>query len=238
MALVKTELSEKQRFSDDGRAISPLSVEKDADLTATTGILDPSSLPHSLPTLCSSYGAAHDRPVLALSRPVGTFHVDLNTFKVGMTVSCKILDTKEHSCGWFPGIINRILDDAQHADIDYDNGTYDYNVPFKRLRIRSNYRARTFNIAHNPLPFAIVLSNNHAREAVARALRLIEKIKAEGEGKQSNDDTFSTPSHSRPSTPPAVITVRPISPPTDDDDEVKLVMGRFGSSRESRPIVL
>jgi hypothetical protein len=41
-----------------------------------------------------SYGAGHIRPLLALSRPVGNFEVDLNTFKKGMPD----LKTIRHRC--------------------------------------------------------------------------------------------------------------------------------------------
>ena len=212
-------------------------------------------------TLWRSYGAAHERPVLALPPRVGEFHVDLDVFKVGMVVHCKYLDAKGRSCGWFPGVINRILNDKQLADIDYDDGTYDYGVPFKRLRIRSDHTSRTFNVAHIPAPSAIVLSIRHAREAVVRAMQLIETINPDDKSNQDEHAAFSTPSHSRSSTPPAVFTFhtsscithsRSSTPPAvltfhtssciteDTDDEVEFVMERIGSSRGSanRPIVL
>lgn len=190
----------------------------DGDSIAAARSLDPSSLPHPVDTFWPSYGVAHERPVLALSRHVGAFHVDLTTFKVGMPVRCKYLDKRGRSCGWFPGVINRILNDTHLADIDYDDGTYDYAVPFKRLRIRSDHTSRTFNVAHIPAPFAIVLSIHHAREAVVRALQLIEMVKAENESNQEDDCAFSTHSHSRSSTPPAVLTFDSSSYPTDDGE--------------------
>lgn len=212
------------------------------DDDSTTGALDPSSMPHPVQTFWPSYGSAHDRPVLALSRSTGTFHVDLDTFKVGMVVSCKYLDAKGRSCGWFPGIINRILGGTQKADIDYDDGAYDYAVPFSRLRPMSNYTSRTFHVPPIPAPPAIVLSISHARRAVVQAMQLNEKIQAELESDLDDDGAFSTPMHSRSSTPPAVFTVHLSGSSTndDDDDEVEIVMERFGSSRgcASRPIVL
>ena len=71
------------------------------DDDSIAGALDPSSMPHPVQTFWPSYGSAHDRPVLALSRSTGTFHVGLDTFKVGMVVSCKYLDAKGRSCGWY-----------------------------------------------------------------------------------------------------------------------------------------
>lgn len=211
------------------------------DNDSIAGALDPSSIPRPVQTFWPSYGSAHDRPVLALSRSTGTFHVDLDTFKVGMVVSCKYLDAKGRSCGWYPGIINRILDD-QKADIDYDDGAYDYAVPFSRLRPMSNYKSRTFHVSPIPAPPAIVLSISHAREAVMQAMRLDEKIRTDLESDLENDGAFSTPTHSRSSTPPAIFTVHSSGSPTndDDDDDVEFVMERFGSSRgcASRPIVL
>ena len=156
-----------------------------------------------------------------------------------MTVLCKFLDVNGRSCGWFPGIISRIVNEAEQADIDYDDGTYDYDVPFKRLRIRSNRtsrkRSRTFKVTHIPAPTAIVLSIPHARKAVEEALNLIKMIGDEMESRtQDEDGTFSTPTNSRPSTPPAVFTSM------YEEDEVEFVMERNGSSRgcASRPIVL
>eukprot|EP00966_Prymnesium_polylepis_P322455 7378715-Prymnesium_polylepis.1 len=211
------------------------------DDDSIAGALDPSSMPHPVQTFWPSYGSAHDRPVLALSRSIGTFRVDLDTFKVGMVVSCKYLDARGRSCGWYPGIINRIMNDTQQADIDYDDGAYDYAVSFARLRPTSKYKARTFNVPHIPAPPAIVLSIGHAREAVVQAMQLIETIQANIESDLEDDGAFSTPSHSRSSTPPAVLTVDSSDSPTNDaDDEVEFVMERFGSSRgcASRPIVL
>jgi hypothetical protein len=206
------------------------------------GALDSSSMPHPVQTFWPSYGSAHDRPVLALSRSIGTFHVDLDTFKVGMVVSCKYVDAKGRSRGWYPCIINRIFDDTQKADIDYDDGAYDYAVPFSRLRLMSNYKSRTFHVPPIPAPPAIVHSISHAREAVMQAMRLNGKIRADLESGLEDRGAFSTPTHSRSSTPPAVFTVDSPGSPTndDDDDEVEFVMEKFGSSRgcASRPIVL
>lgn len=212
------------------------------DDDSIAGALDPSSMPHPVQAFWPSYGSAHDRPVLALSRSTGTFHVDLDTFKVGMVVSCKYLDDKGRSRGWYSGIINRILGDTQKADIEYDDGAYDYAVPFSRLRPMSNYKSRTFHVPPIPAPPAIVLSIGHAREAVMQAMRLDEKIRADLKRGLEDDGAFSTPTHSRSSTPPAVFTVDSSGSPTNDgdDDEVEFVMQRFGSSRgcASRPIVL
>lgn len=184
---------------------------------AISGVIATSSLPHPVDSLCPSYGAAHDRPVLALSRRVGTFHVDFTTFKLGMTVRCKHTDARGRSCGWFPGVISRIVNDAQHADIEYDDGSYDYGVPFKRLRLRSDHTSRvTFNVSHIPAPFAIVLSIPHARQAVAQALQLIHDINS---SMQLEDDSQAS---------------------LTDDDEVEFVMERVGCLRGSAscPIVL
>lgn len=94
--------------------------------------IDPTDLPAYGSTNYPSYGSAHDRPLLALSRPVGDFEVDLTMFKQGMPVSCKyIVEGKSH--GWFRGIIHRIYPDKT-ADIDYDDGDYDYNVSFQNIR--------------------------------------------------------------------------------------------------------
>jgi hypothetical protein len=154
-----------------------------------------------------------------------------------MVVRCKYLNAAGRSCGWFPGIINRIMHDAQKADIDYDDGAYDYGVPFARLRLMSEHKTRTFDVAHIPAPTAIVLSLSHAREAVVQAMQLIATIEADLiESDQDDDGAFSTPLQSRSSTPPAIITCSR----TNDDDEVEFVMERFGTSRgdASRPIVL
>jgi hypothetical protein len=208
------------------------------------GALDLWALPYPGITSGPSYRPCQNLPVLALSRTVGTFHVDLDTFKVGMVVRCKCLDAKGRSCGWFSGMISRIMDDTQKADIDYDDGTYDYGVSFARLRHMGKCKSRTFNVAHIPAPLAIVLSIRHAREAVVQAMQLIETITAEVGSDQDDDGAFSTSSqHSRSSTPPAVITFPSPGSPTnddDDDDEVEFVMERVGSSRgcANRPIVL
>ena len=206
------------------------------------GALDPSSLPHPVQTLWPSYGSAHDRPLLALSHSSGTFHVDLDTFKVGMVVRCKYLDARGRSCGWYPGVIDRIINDTQKADIDYDDGAYDYAVPFSRLRPMSNYKSRTFQVPPIQAPPAIVLSIGHAREAVMQATRLVETIRVNLASRLEDDGALSTPSRSRSSTPPAVFTIHSSGSPTDDDDDdiVEFVMERFGSSRgcASRPIVL
>ena len=134
------------------------------------------------------------------------------------------------------------MNDTQQADIDYDDGAYDYAVPFARLRPMSKYKSRTFNFPHIPAPPTIVLSIGHAREAVVQAMQLIKTIQADFESGLEDDGAFSTLSHSRSSTPPAVFTVHSSGSPTndDDDDEVEFVVERFGSSRgcASRPIVL
>lgn len=179
--------------------------------------IDPMSLPIPLPASGPSYGEAYNGPVLALARPAGTFHVDLTMFKVGMPVMCQYL--RGNKCyGWFLGIVNRIGD--AHADIDYDDGTYDYDVPFKRLRLLSGKTKHTFQVPHLPAPEAIVLSIPHAREAVAQALQVVEAINAHFELKQNDfDHACSTPPHqSRPSTPPAIFTW------CEEDDEVEFVM--------------
>ena len=118
-----------------------------------------------------AYGAAHCRPILAFTRPVGRFEVDLTTFREGMPVSCMyVVDGVR--VGWYTCIVSRI--DGQHADIEYDDGEFEERVPFKRLRMRGKKRKLTFDVAALPLPKAIVLSLPHAREAVEEAERVIE----------------------------------------------------------------
>ena len=204
--------------------------------------IDPSALPKPMSTLYPAYGEGHNRPLLALTRPVGTFEVDLTTFREGMPVSCKYIDAKKRSYGWFPGIINRIVDNK--ADIEYDDGTYDYNVPFRHLQFVGKKSKRTFQVEPLPARNAIVLSIPHAREAVAEATRLVAAIEDELQFLQNQFHTaFSTPPKSMCSTPPPVLTTSctsPSSPTCDDDDDVQFIMEKVGTSRgsEIRPIVL
>jgi len=167
--------------------------------------IDPLDLPDPVATLCPSYGEAHTQPVMALSRPVGTFELDLTTFKVGMPILCKYVDNKGLSYGWFPGIISRIVD--ARVDLEYDNGTYGYDVPFELLRFINNKASkRTFRVSHLSACVAFVLSTPHALTAALEAFQLVKTIQAEFElNDSSDDDTLSTPSHSRPATPPAIL---------------------------------
>ena len=181
--------------------------------------IDPVSLPMYGTTAYPSYGSGHVRPLLALSRPVGDFVVDLTTFKVGMPVLCKyIVDGK--SQGWYEGIIHEIY--CGTADIDYDDGDYDYKVPFHNLRHLGVPRKRKFMVDPLPAPEAIVLSIPHAHEAIAHADRLVKRIRYEL--RRSHTSDFSTPSRSTSSS----------------DDEVEFVSEGFSSTRGSseRPIIL
>ena len=116
--------------------------------------IDPLSLPKPASTLWPAYGECHNRPVLALSCPVGTFEVDLTLFGEGVPVSC--IDANRRSYGWFPGIINRVVGDR--ADPDHDDGTYDYGVMFRHLRFLGKKAKSTFHVDPAPARKAIVLS--------------------------------------------------------------------------------
>ena len=103
---------------------------------------------------------------------------------------------------------------------------------------------RTFEVDPLPAPKAIVLSIPHAYEAVAEAHRLVQAIEDEFDQYVSTS-AFSTPSHSRCSTPPVVFDDDDMccTPPAvfdDDDDKVEFVMERIGTGRGSadRPIVV
>lgn len=169
-------------------------------------------------------------PLLAFSRPIGDFEVDLTVFKEGMPVLCKyIVDAK--SQGWFKGIIHRIYSNGT-ADIDYDDGDYDYKVSFKNLRhIGGVPKKRKFVVPHIYAPEAIVLSIPHAQEAVAHANLLVERIN--NQLKQSRVLSMSLQSTSTsPSTSTKCI--------SSDDDEVEFVGEGFSDTRGSseRPIIL
>ena len=138
--------------------------------------IDAVSLPDHGSTTYPSYGSDHVRPLLALSRPVGNFEVDLTTFKEGMPVLCKhIVDGQSH--GWHKGIIHRIY--CNGADIDYDDGDYDYGVSFHNLQHLGVPRKRKFTVEPLPAPEAVVLSIPHAHEAIAHADRLVKRIKSQ-----------------------------------------------------------
>lgn len=184
--------------------------------------IDPVSLPDHGSTTYPSYGSGHVRPLLALSRPVGDFEVDLTMFREGMPVSCKYI-VKDRSHGWFKGIIHRIY--KYGADIDYDDGDYDYNVSFHNLRHLGIPKKRKFTVEPIPAPEAIVLSISHAHEAIAHADRLVKRIK------------------SRLSTPKQSMSQSSVYVSSDDvssDDEVEFVREGFSSMYGSseRPIIL
>ena len=193
--------------------------------TADHGIdpIDPDDLPAPGSTDYLSYGAGHHRPLLALSRPVGHFEVDLTTFKQGMPVLCNYI-VKGKSHGWFRGIIHRIYHD-QTADIDYDDGDYDYNVSFQNIRHLGVPKKRKFEVEYLPAPKAIVLSISHAQEAIAYAHRLVQAVSV---------SELSTPPH--PMSPLSFSTSLELS----SDDEVKFVTQGFSATRGSieRPIIL
>jgi hypothetical protein len=211
---------------------------------APTVSINPSALPEPTATLWTTYGAAHDRPVLALSRPVGTFEVDLTTFRVGMPVMCKH-EVKNRVYGWFPAIINRIV--GRTADVDYDDGTYGYNVPFRWVKAKDNNRIkRVFKVSPCQTRQAIVLSIPHAQRAVEDAFNLVQAVRSEWKLDTASAGVFSTHCNSRPSMPPAIFSsYAPVvphyrAPNAEEDDEVEFVMEKIGTSRGSqyRPIVL
>ena len=191
--------------------------------------IEPLSLPLPNTTAYPSYGSGHDRPLLALSRPVGDFVVDLTTFKEGMPVLCKYIVEGE-SQGWYKGIIHRIY--CNTADIDYDDGDSDYKVSFRNLRHLGVPMKRKFTVDPLPAPEAIVLSIPHAHEAIAHAAKLVKRIRYELRRSHASDfstpprstSNFSTPSRSTPSS----------------DDEVEFVSEGFSRTRGSseRPIIL
>ena len=158
-----------------------------------------------------------------------------------MPVSCNYIVARR-SHGWYPGIISRIV--GTKADIEYDDGAYDKGVSFKNLKFLGKREKRTFEVDPLPAPKAIVLSIPHAYEAVAEAHRLVQAIEDEFDQYVSTS-AFSTPSHSRCSTPPVVFDDDDMccTPPAvfdDDDDKVEFVMERIGTGRGSadRPIVV
>jgi hypothetical protein len=148
-----------------------------------------------------------------------------------MPVWCKYI-VKRRSYGWYLGIIDRIV--GKKADIEYDDGTYDYDVAFKNLQFMGKRTRCMFEVDPLPAPKAIVLSIPHAYEAVAEANRLVQAIEDELKLEQDvSTATFSTPPHSTCSTPPPGVL-------DDDDDEVVFVMEKFGTAGGSadRPIVV
>lgn len=180
--------------------------------------IDPIYFPKHGSASYASYGSGHVRPLLALSRPHGDFEIDLTTFKVGMPVLCRyIVDNK--SQGWFQGIIHRI--NCNTADVDYDDGDYDYNVSLKNLRHLGVPNKRKFTVKPLPAPEAIVLSIPHAYEAIAHAHGLIKRIKC-----QLNKTQSFTPEQS--------------SLYVSSDDEVEFIGESLCSTRGSneRPIIL
>lgn len=173
--------------------------------------IDPIDLPAHGSTDYPSYGSGHDRPLLALSRPVGHFEVDLTMFKQGMPVLCKyIVEGKSH--GWYRGIIHRIYYD-QTADIDYDDGDYDYKVSFENIRHLGVPNKRKFEVEYLPTQEAIVLSLSHAQEAIAHAYRLIDSINCQLKRSQNSSGP------PRPMSPPSFST----PPSLSSDDEVEFV---------------
>lgn len=201
------------------------------------------SLPEILP-LYSSYGSGHCRPLLALSLPCGFFKKELDIFQKGMPILCKYIVDKR-SYGWYTGIIDKIYSDKR-ADIEYDDGTYDYGVHFKHLRFLAKQRKRTFSVDVPPAPEAIVLSIPHARASIENAHRVVEsalmKLAADElkksdlseDGETWSDDELTCTCASSSST---------LTTPCDLDnstEEVEFVMQSFDQTRGTviKPIVL
>ena len=186
--------------------------------------IDPIDLPDYGSTDYPSYGSGHDMPLLALSRPVGHFEIDLTMFKQGMPVLCKyIVEGKSH--GWHQGIINRIYYD-QTADIDYDDGDYDYKVSFENIRHLGVPKKRKFQVEYLPAPDATVLS---LARTIAHAHRLVNSINCQLKRSQNS---------SEPPRPMSPLLSTPSS--LSSDDEVEFVAQGFSSTRGSyeRPIII
>lgn len=187
--------------------------------------IDTNDLPQPQ-TLWPTYGSGHNRPLLAIPIHKGSKSIDLHQLKTGMVI------THNHC----KGIISRIFSmrGKRYADIEYDDGTYEYQVKLNNVKHLGPTDVRSFVTLPLYAPTAIVLSISHARDAISTAQSLVEEIQ-----NQLLNSPWSTPPNTRSSTPTSVDRFDSDDDDSDDDVEItgeNLHAGRGATSE--RPIVL